>query len=298
MKKKTTTTDTPGWWAMRQTDPSAYRLDLQFDGKGATRRILLLADIHWDNAHCRLDLLRETLDEAKRIEAPVFSFGDHFCAMQGKWDKRASASALREEHRGGNYLDLLVSTCADWFTPYAGNLAMISIGNHETAIRRHHQVDLTQQLVALLRREGSPVIAGPYWGYIVIGCNVGGRITDSLKLHFHHGAGGGGPVSRGLIDHSRTRSDYDADVFVSGHIHRRNADENVITRVTTAGKVYQQSQLFLRCSTWKDESNDGYHVEKGRAARPIGGWWLDLMATKTQGVRGNNYSLTVKAVPT
>ena len=288
------------WWDMAQTDPNAWKLDIQFSGKGDTRRVLLLADLHWDNAHCRLDLLQATLNEAKRIGAPVFSFGDHFCAMQGKWDKRASADALRDEHRGGNYLDLLVQTCADWFQPYRDNLAMISLGNHETAIRRHHQVDLTQQLVGLLRREGSPVVAGPYWGFIVIQGRMldGATKSDTIKLHFSHGFGGGGPITRGLIDHSRTRSDYDCDVHVSGHIHRRNCDENVITRVTSLGKVYQQSQLYLRCSTWKDESRDGYHVEKGRAGRPIGGWWLDLTPLKTRDVRNNNYSLKVTAVPT
>jgi hypothetical protein len=302
MKKTTTaTTESPAWWAMAQTDTHAWVMDVDFSGANCTRKVLLLADIHWDNAHCRLDLLKATLDEAKAIGAPVFSFGDHFCAMQGKWDRRASAEALRDEHRGGNYLDLLVNTCADWFAPYASSLAMISPGNHETAIRRHHQVDLTQQLVSHLRREGSPVVAGPYWGFVVLSCNFNGdrkRSSEAIKLHYHHGYGGGGPISRGLIDHSRTRSDYDSDVHVTGHIHRRNADENVITRVSNRGKIFQQPQLFLRCSTWKDESQDGYHVEQGRASRPIGGWWLELTSAKTREHRNSTYHVRMRAVPT
>ena len=34
---------------------------------------------------------------------------------------------------------------------------------------------------------------------------------------------------------------------------------------------------MLRCSTYKDEFQDGdhgFHVEKGRGPRPMGGWWL------------------------
>jgi hypothetical protein len=287
------------WWSLEKTDSHAWRLDVQFDGTGHKRRILLLADIHWDNAHCRLDLLKQTLDIAKAEGAPIFSFGDHFCAMQGKWDKRSSADAMRDEHRGGNYLDLLVNTCADWFKPYASSLAMISLGNHETAIRRHHQVDLNQQLVGHLRREGSPVVSGPYWGFVVIGCMFGAKgLSEIIKMHFAHGSGGGGMITRGLIDHSRTRSDYDCDIHVSGHIHRRNCDENVITRVTARGKIQQTPQLYLRCSTWKDESKDGYHVEQGRAARPIGGWWLELTGNKSKNVKSNTYTVDIKAVPT
>ena len=286
------------WWTIQPTDTNAWRLDLGMPGSGTSRRILLLSDIHWDNAHCELGMLKETLEEAKKENCPIFSFGDLFCAMQGKWDPRSSQDALREEHRGGNYLDLLVGTAFDWFKPYAAQLALISPGNHETAILKRHQVDLTQQLVTLLRREGSPAIAGTYWGFVVAQCLLGGRHSDNVKLHYHHGYGGGGEVTRGLIDHSRTRGMYDADVFVSGHIHRRNVEENILTRVTARGKIHQQTQLFLRCSAWKDESNSGWHVEKGRAARPIGGWWLELTTIKKHTVRSNSYSVTIRALPT
>lgn len=148
------------WWTIQPTDTNAWRLDLDMPGSGTSRRLLLLSDIHWDNAHCELGMLKETLEEAKKENCPIFSFGDLFCAMQGKWDPRSSQDALREEHRGGNYLDLLVGTAFDWFRPYAKQLALISPGNHETAILKRHQVDLTQQLVTLMRREGSPVVAG------------------------------------------------------------------------------------------------------------------------------------------
>jgi hypothetical protein len=282
------------WWKLEKTDENAYRLGLELDRVGLRRRVLLLADVHWDSAHCRLDLLRDCLEEAKATGSPVVIAGDFFDAMQGKWDPRASQDALREEHRGGAYLDLLVSTAAEWLKPYAANLAVISYGNHETSIKKRHEVDLLQRLCQELRRMGSPVECGPYWGYLVVVGTYPNGNRDNVKICWHHGHSGGGEVSRGINQHAVTRSQYEADVYLSGHIHRRNLDENVMTRVTARGNVRKRRQLFLRASCWKDESHDGWHVQQGRAARPIGGWWLEIEAIKHKAT----YKLDYRALPT
>ena len=268
-------------WTIQRTDTNAVALKARFNAS-TRHKILLLSDLHWDSAHCRLSELKSTMDKALKDNSPVFIFGDLFDAMQGKWDPRSSQTVLRPEHRGGNYLDLLVDTAVEWFKPYKSVLALVTYGNHETAILKRHEVDLIQRFVGAMRSLGSPVIAGPYWGFCLIQglFKKSNNSADVVKrLAWHHGYGGGGEITRGLIDSSRTRSQYDADIYVSGHIHRRNVDENVVTRVSSRGLVYTQPQLFVRCSCWKDET-DGYHVEKGRAARPIGGWWAELVPNR------------------
>jgi len=286
------------WWSISKAGDNAYSMRLDCGRAGDVRRVLLLADIHWDSAHCRWDLLKSTLDQAKVEGAPVVIAGDFFDAMGGKWDPRASHDAMRDIHRGGNYLDLLVTTAAEWLKPYSENLALISYGNHETSIRKRHEVDLLQRLCQELRREGSPVECGPYWGFVVFNVEFAGSKTqrDTVTLCYHHGYGGGGEITRGLIDHSRTRSMYSADVYLSGHIHRRNQDENILTSVTARGIVERRKQLFLRASCWKDESGDGWHVQMGRAARPIGGWWLELATRKPSD--GGGYIVDYRGVPT
>lgn len=285
----------PAGWFIARTDRNAHRLELPFSGS-TTWRILLLADLHWDNAHCDLNLLRSHLEQAKAGGWPVMVFGDLFCAMQGRWDPRASRDALREEHRDGSYLDLLVKTAVEWFKPYAGSLALISPGNHETSIAKRHEVNLTERLVSGLNLCGGKVELGTYWGFVNLACKRQAQVV-TRTLHYHHGFGGGGPISRGLIDHSRTRSDYDADIYVSGHIHRRNCDENVSTRLTSQGRVVLREQLFLRCSTYKQEdTGSGWHVEQGRAARPLGGWWLELAGDRRN--QHKTLNVNIKAVPT
>jgi hypothetical protein len=263
-------------WTIERTDSHAHRISFDLTNKTEKPfRVLLAPDVHWDSKQCDLKLFKSHLDEAKAEDAAVMLPGDFFDAMQGKWDRRASFDSFREEHRYGNYLDRLVDTAADWLKPYAPQIAIISYGNHETSILKHHQVDLAQRLASKLREYGSNVEVGNYWGFVSFSGKLHGGTTGQATLHYHHGYGGGGEVTRGNIDHSRTRSQYWADIFISGHIHRRNEDENIMGTLSSQGKVTFRRQLFLRASTYKREI-DGYHSEKGRGPRPVGGWWVEF----------------------
>lgn len=239
---------------------------------------LLMSDEHWDNKECNRVLLKKHHEEAVRRGAPIFKFGDTFCAMQGKWDKRADSELLRPEHQGNEYLDKLVETAAKWYKPYADNIALITPGNHETSILQRHQTDLTKRLAVELDSS-----LGDFWGYIVFHFQYQNR-AFIINLNYHHGYGGGGEVTRGLIDNSRTRGQYLADIYYSGHIHRRNMDENVVTSINQKGSITQLRQIFLRGSSYKNDTL-GWHARTGKAARPMGGWWLKFSPRKDDSLR-------------
>lgn len=279
----------PSWWTISRRKAHVYRLGLMPVRTGDVRRLCLLSDVHWDNAHCQIIKLKSVMDEALAGDIPVFMFGDLFCAMQGKYDPRSSQDALRPEHRGGDYLDKLVNTSLEWFAPYADVIAFVSPGNHESSIKKRHETDLISRFVGGLRDRGGRVIEGNYWGFIQIIPHVrtqSGRFEQKI-MHYSHGHGGGGPITRGFLDHSRTRDHYLADIYISGHIHRRNADENILAGLSNRGHLVYKQQLFLRSSCWKDEMRDEWHAGlQGRGPRPIGGWWLDLCFDKN-GPNGN-----------
>ena len=264
-------------WTVSRRDPQVA--EILFEAQSSQKvTVLLMADEHADNAQSDLDLIRKHHTEAVELGAPILKFGDTFCAMEGKWDRRKSEAALRPEMRGGNYFDKLVGWHTGLYMPYAKNIAVVSDGNHETSILQHHQTDLAERLVHNLRMVGSPALHMPFSGFVRLAFYMGNRHQVSKTLHYHHGYGGGGEVTRGLIDQSRTRGQYDADIYFSGHIHRRNADENVMTGLNHQGRVEYRNQVFLRSGTYKreDVGGTGYHIEKGRAARPQGGWWLEM----------------------
>lgn len=265
-------------WAITRLGEMSHALRFHSDKVEDEFWLLVQADEHTDNFKTDLTLLKEHHDLAKQRNAPIVKVGDIFCAMQGKWDPRSDQNQLRPELRGNHYLDLLVDFHEKFYGPYAENIALACYGNHETSISKRHQTDLLQRLVDRLRQLGSQCLTGGYAGFIRIQFVMGkSQIAPSASrdLYYHHGFGGGGEVTRGMIDNNRVRSMAVADIVVQGHIHRKNFDQNEIHMLDHSGNAVQRDQYFLRCGSYKDESGpSGYHVENGRGPRPKGGWWL------------------------
>jgi hypothetical protein len=242
---------------------------------------LLIADVHWDNPHCRRDILKRHLELAKKRGAGILSFGDFFCAMQGKYDPRASKESVRPEHQCNNYLDALIDTAADYLAPYSDNLVMLSDGNHETAIRKRQETDLLGRL--------SQKVSTQHLGYsgfvrFMFEHAAGGK-RSTKNMYWHHGSGGGGPVTKGVIGTNR-RAVYvpDAHFVVGGHIHEEFRLVLPRVRITNGGRVHLDEQVHICLPTYKDEFDlfGGYHVENGRPPKPIGGAWLRLFYDPSQ----------------
>lgn len=245
------------------------------------QKFLLTADRHWDNPHSNWELQARHLDLAKRYRAGVIDIGDFFCAMQGKFDKRSKKGDLRPEHKRDDYLDALVETATDFFAPYAKQFIVIGEGNHETAILKNHETSLINGLVANLNRAGGAVYNGGYSGWVVFEFhNQRTGEVDTKRLWYIHGYGGGGPVTRGVIQTNR-KAVYlpDPDIVISGHTH----DEWIMpisrARLDSNHKPYLDEQMHVQIPTYKDEYGDGYggfHIEKGRPPKPIGAIWMRI----------------------
>ena len=238
--------------------------------------IVMVSDVHFDNAHCNRDLYKKHMEWALQNNAPVIDIGDWFCAMQGKWDKRKSEEAMRPEYRGGRYLDKLVDYGADWMQDYAPVLAVMGYGNHETAILSHHETDLTERLVQRLRDRGADNLhKGRFAGWIRLRFWSGGNSTayHTINYYYHHGWGGGGPVTRGAIDTARM-SVYlpDAQIVHTGHVHHEYEMPICRHRLTSHGREVKDTQIHIRTPGYKDEIScgNGWAVERGMAPRPQG----------------------------
>lgn len=259
---------------------TVLRVPVAMERNASWRKTLLLqADVHWDNPLCRRDLFKRHLDQAVERDADVFVIGDFFCAMGGKYDPRGTKSKLRAEHNVDNYFDALVDTAADYLAPYASRLRLLSRGNHETAVMKRQETDLTGRLCdALGRRHGSPVEAGSYAGWTLLQLRDG-PFSQTVTLRWHHGHGGGGIVTKGTL-HPQRRAAWwpDADIVVSGHIHEQWSFPITRERLSKAGKVYQDTQLHLQLPTYKDETSigGGWAIEKGMPPKPLGAWWVHL----------------------
>lgn len=240
--------------------------------------VLLTTDRHWDNPDSDWDLQRKHLDQAAERDWPVIDNGDFFCCMQGKYDKRASKDKLRPEHQNGRYFDSLVKTASDFFGPYASQFAVIGEGNHETSITKRHETDLIERLVSSLNtNHGGQIEKGGYGSWVRF-LFYDGQSRFVVKMKRYHGHGGGGPVTKGVIQTNR-RAAYlsDADIVFTGHVHEDWRLVIMREHLTTGGNVQHRKQLHICGATYKDEYKDGsggWHIETGKPPKPIGAVWL------------------------
>lgn len=247
---------------------------------------LLAADRHWDNTKSDQALQKKHLDQAVERKAGVFDFGDLFCAMQGRDDKRSSKSSLRVEHKENDYYDRLADTAAEWFKPYANSFIMMSPGNHESAVLKHHETDLTGRLICQLNdaRTSGHIHYGGFSGWVMFQFRTKKQITFRSKLWYIHGYGGGGPVTRGVIQTNR-QAVYvpDASIVVNGHTHDEWSVPIARTRLTDDGNIWRDEQWHVRVPSYKDEYGDGrggWHIERGGPPKTIGAAWLTFRQRK------------------
>jgi predicted phosphodiesterase len=246
---------------------------------GSKVKIGMFSDIHWDNPKCDWDLLRKDLDYCLKHSIPMMFNGDTFCLMQGKWDPRGTKSDIRPEHNNIKYLDSIVETAVDFFSPYAHLITVVGYGNHETSVIKRQETDILQRFVDLLNyKNGSNVQAGGYGGWFIVRQEARAKYYAVTKIKYFHGSGGGGIVTRGEINLTRAlEMAEDFDVFAMGHIHENkctNIARDVIEHHPITGYRNKQRQIHMMITgTYKEEYGDGskgWHVERGAPPKPIG----------------------------
>ena len=266
-------------------------------------RLAILSDLHWDNPKCDRVMLKSHLDYCLKENIPVMIVGDLLCLMQGKGDKRGNKSDILPEHNNARYLDSVVDTAVEWFSPYAHILTVIGYGNHETGIIKYQETDLLQRFVDLMNyKNKSYIYTGGYGGWIIIKKELKGNTTMTKLLKYFHGSSGGGIVTRGAINLTRALEIYEnMDIFVMGHIHENSCRNDVRDSVqyNTGKRTYEliQKQIHLSITgTYKEEYGDGshgWHIERGAPIKPVGGRILTLHGRRYVKDGSENYEILV-----
>ncbi len=216
---------------------------------------LLSSDRHHDNSHTKHKLEKRHLDTALERGAGIIDAGDLHCAMQGKWDPRQDRSALREEYTAGDYLDALVRYAVKFYSPYGDNWLVMGRGNHEQSIKKRHETDLVVRTVDGMKAKcpDSPITAGGYGGWIIFRFVRHGSAT-TVRLKYYHGAGGGGPVTRGVIQTNRMAVYLpSADIILTGHTHDMWQVPISRERISARGKSFISDPAHTKTSTVTDQ---------------------------------------------
>lgn len=209
----------------------------------------LMSDLHIGAPQVDYALIERELKSAEERNARILINGDVFDAIVASDQKRYRASCV---HPRLAARDDVLNAAVDWafelLSPYADRIDMIGVGNHETAVEKHHASDLVMFLIDRLdesRKNKEHVIHhGGYCGFIRYrfgrgrGGNSDGR---KLTLFYHHGAGGAAPQTKGMLDFSRLDKWVDgADIIWIGHKHNRLSDPGVRLLMDREGNIVER----------------------------------------------------------
>jgi hypothetical protein len=248
---------------------------------------LLASDIHLDNPKCNRKLLLQHLNECRANNGYALFFGDVLCVMQGKRDRRSSKGAIRPEHLGSNYFDLVFRESADLLKPYGDMILMMGDGNHETAVLSNQEVDPLENVIRLMRSEGAVTEHMGYQGFVRFVFYRGdNECVRRCTLFFHHGTWGG-IITKGTMGGGRYAAIApDADLIVNGHNHERSIVAHPCYRISDNGKAWIEQRWHLQTGTYKQEfgGTGGWAVEKIVMPKSLGGIWLTLKPRKRGGV--------------
>lgn len=266
-------------WKLTRTDTNVlevrmhYTIDSEF-------YFLLQSDIHFDNPKCDRKMYFKHLEEAKSRKAGVLTFGDFFCLMQGRHDRRSSKSDIRPEHNKKNYQDEVILDSAGHLVDYKDHFIAFSDGNHETAVLKNVETNPLARLVDRLNLEHKAnAFHMPYAGFIkFVFTKADGTRVRKVMLAYHHGKWGG-VVSKGTQSVPRFASILpQADVVVCGHTHDKWYVQHPMYHIKSNGKQTFRTQHHVKTATYKQEfgTGSGFAVEKIVTPKPLGGWFMKI----------------------
>jgi hypothetical protein len=262
-----------------------HRIEMQTPSVDWHQDFLLSSDRHTDSPSSDRKLQARHLDEARRRGALVLDFGDLFDAMQGREDKRrARGGGLSADVERSAYFNNVVDSLAEFYAPYADLFGLVTLGNHEWAVREKSDIDLTRMWAEKMRHEtGQPIHVGGYGGWIILSVGYGSTCRCTLLMHYFHGSGGGGMMSFDTLRVRRNASYMpDANIVVGGHVHEGWHLALARERLKTQNGVYRVDrdiQHHVRTGTYKDEYKDGHGgwaVNSGHPPKPKGAVWMRL----------------------
>ena len=244
-------------------------LVLPWEPQGVT----IIGDPHTFKTEALTDLQRSDLQEAKDKGDLIVLWGD-----VTEWIVSSDLKRYNAKHNSevDGYVNKMVRTLADFYEPFVNNIALMKLGNHETAFIKYHHVDPMALLIAELNRRRDqalePIRYGGYTCWWIVKfihktANGDRNGSGSVKFWLHHGAGGAAPVTKGAIDRARIQDGIvGADVYVVGHHHTAVSIPTLKETCDDYGNVRRDIVDFIVVpgySGWEQDAPglDGYTLD-------------------------------------
>lgn len=294
------TIETTGGMFICRPKPAPYSYNAQLG-------FWLMSDLHIGAPQVDYARIKKECEDAKANNERILINGDVFDGILKKDQKRYSPSAVHSRLR---HRDDQVGAAIEWaieiLSPYADHIDMIGVGNHETALVKHHDIDPVRLLVYELQKKvkNHTIHYGGYCGFMdyrFFGITKKGKRKGTgahsqgkrVVFFYHHGSGGDAPVTRGMIAFARLDWIEGADVIWTGHRHTKwNAEIEKIRCPAAGDKPIRRRVREIQTGAYFD-TYDGQSQEHFRENGRVSNYAADK-ACKPHGKGGARVVLTFK----
>lgn len=235
---------------------------------GDSFKIKPIADVHLGAAACDEPAFKKYLADSDD-KTYFLGIGDLLDLVIWLDFKRYRPSQSKTDPAEDDVIDQWIDKAAGILMPYRERILGLGEGNHEDAITKHHGTNPMKRLCSKLDV--------PFLGYdylFKLKFTEGGNRTRTVIVRGHHGWGGGSRTQGGdLTKFSKDVGYYDADLFLYGHVHRKQHDE--VARLGLAGmRLIAKPKIMVLCGTFlktlSDNHNPTYSEVKGYPPVSIG----------------------------
>jgi len=238
---------------------------------GQTFKLKPISDIHIGAKAFDRKAFKEYLEDSDE-NTYFIGIGDLYDAIVVN-DIRYEKSSDDEE--GDDIIDKQVNRGAKMLEPYKDRIIGLGVGNHERTVIKRCGSNMINRTCEKL---GVPSLG--YSGlFRLIFREKTGR-GRTVIIRYHHGWGGGSrTIGADLTKFSRDVAYWDADIFLYGHVHKKQTDE--IPRLGLKGeKLYAKPKVICICGTflrtYMDTTDATYSEVCGYPPVAVGGLTLSI----------------------
>lgn len=239
---------------------------------GQTITIKPLFDVHLGNRYSDERELKRYLED-RDDNTYLIGGGDILDSIITKDIKRYQKHA--DSTPSDDIIDKQIEMAYGFLKSYEGKIIGLGTGNHENYVSKNCGTNPIRRLCEKLHTTS----LGFSW-IVKLRLSEGKERTRTLIIRGHHGWGGGSRTQGAdLTKFSKDMAYWDADIFLYGHVHKRQSDK--IDRIGLIGttlvpkpKYLYLCGTFLKTFSSTDEAT--YSEEKGYPPVAIGGLNIKL----------------------